>query len=99
MKHLHPRWKHIGAIGKYALCIIDSRNYGIYCCTEGPVGYKDDIGYYGDLGNALQAMLKRLIRDRASEECNGIMALIEIVIKAEEEVLAFGRELDKALQS
>lgn len=98
MKHLHPRWKHLGTIGKYALCIIDARNYGLYC-IEHPAGYKHEIGYHGNLGNALQAALKHLIRDRASEECDGIMALIEIVTKAKEEVIAFGRDLDKTLQS
>jgi hypothetical protein len=91
--HKHPKWKHIGFVKNYALCIVDELNYAIYK-TDQPSGYKHSVRYYGDLSNALCGLLERLVRDKVSQEgIDEIMNLIETIKAAKDEVLAFGRKL------
>ena len=94
MEHQHPKWKHLGFLGKYTLCVVDELNYAVYN-TKQPSGYKHSVGYYGSLASALNGLLERLIRDKASADVSDeISALVNIIRAAKDEVLAFGNELD-----
>jgi hypothetical protein len=95
----HPKWKHLGLFGgRYACCVVDNLNFAIYDASK-PSGWKHS-NYFGDLGSALAKLLELIIREKVSQEGLDVTLLtfIETITSAKEEVLAFGRQLDKALQ-
>jgi hypothetical protein len=95
--YLHPKWQNLGSIGNYTLCIIDRLNYGIYR-NDTKFGYKT-TQFFGRLAEALDKLLELLVKDKASAaKINDIADLREIVKEARNEVIVFGRQLEKKLK-